>query len=119
MGRVMHRYSSSDSELIPARSRTRKSDPGWEEASDWGNLVWPAWVMDGACRASTVDFSDHSRFARSAQVAVCRPCPVRDECAEFALELEGPNLNRRYGVFGGMGPTDRSNWWAAALGMTA
>lgn len=37
--------------------------------------------------------------------AVCAPCPVRSACLGWALTQESDAT--RYGVFGGMSPTDR------------
>lgn len=38
----------------------------------------------------------------------CAACPAKAACLEFALEREwGTKLSNRYGIWGGMSPTER------------
>lgn len=68
------------------------------------------WVAQAACRDADLDLfygSDHIH-PRDAKVrfdqakAICRECPVRIECLDYALA----NYDR-HGIWGGMGPKAR------------
>lgn len=39
----------------------------------------------------------------------CFACPVRSDCLEWALQLEGnADANHRYGILGGLDPAERA-----------
>ena len=63
-----------------------------------------AWANVAACRNSDPDvfFPPGGRTNNVAAVLICRPCPVRVECLEFALEND-----MDHGVWGGMGQSAR------------
>jgi WhiB family redox-sensing transcriptional regulator len=100
--------------------------PEWRRRpvrGEWGTddsvfMLAPSWASRGACAESEIDFAEVSSkrpgFEREQQraLAICAKCPVREECAEYALEQEGPgDVMGRSGVFGGMTPLQRSQWW--------
>lgn len=62
-----------------------------------------AWADRGACRGLPTDhfFSDDPADTETART-VCRPCPVRDDCAAYALALPGIG-----GIWGGLSEADR------------
>lgn len=62
-----------------------------------------AWVERAACRVLPTDwfFSDDPADSETAR-AVCRPCPVRDDCAAYALAVPGIG-----GIWGGLSEADR------------
>jgi WhiB family redox-sensing transcriptional regulator len=70
------------------------------------------WMDRGACSDHDTDLwlaSDHgpTANARIAEaVLVCRSCPVRTECLEFALARSGRCENGT-GVWGGLTPPER------------
>jgi WhiB family redox-sensing transcriptional regulator len=71
----------------------------------------PAWFEAAACRGRTDLFyaPDHEReedrTARHERArAICRGCPVVDECLEFAL-----STNQRYGIWGALTSKQRFN----------
>lgn len=66
----------------------------------------PDWRDKAACRVEDADvmFPDPSdkRGTRIAQ-AICLACPVRQQCLEHAMAVEGGcRRESRYGVFGGL-----------------
>ena len=76
------------------------------------------WRNDAACRNSDTDLffpvgmtSDAVEETRAA-VALCRRCPVREQCLEFAMVT-----NQRDGIWGATSEEDRrhmrSAWLAA------
>ncbi|MFB9742206.1 WhiB family transcriptional regulator [Pseudonocardia sulfidoxydans] len=68
------------------------------------------WQMRGACRGMDSAFFFHpegergpAKVNREAQAkAVCRTCPVVEECRRHALAVHEP-----YGVWGGLSEADR------------
>lgn len=38
---------------------------------------------------------------------ICRGCPVRTECLDFALQMERVSRDGRYGLWGGLDPDER------------
>ena len=43
-------------------------------------------------------------------IAICKTCPVRYECLEYALSFEGGrSAKQRYGIYGGTTPTRRAS----------
>jgi WhiB family redox-sensing transcriptional regulator len=74
----------------------------------------PAWMALGACVGSGVDFvpkvprPGRTSPAEEAAIAVCRTCPVIDECLAFALE------HGEVGVWGGTTEVQRREMRRAA-----
>lgn len=68
----------------------------------------PPWMDDAACRgAEHPDLffpAEKDRTGAKAARSACRPCPVRAECLEYALDID-----ERYGVRGGLTPNQRSH----------
>lgn len=70
----------------------------------WDQRPGPgAWVSRGACRGAPTDlfFPEEPGEAEPA-LQVCRRCPVRAECADYALGIPGLE-----GIWGGLTETDR------------
>jgi WhiB family redox-sensing transcriptional regulator len=74
-------------------------------------LVAPQWRADAACRAqSAVHFFAPAHVERKpekdaregAARALCRRCPVREPCLEFALLVQEP-----HGIWGGLNELER------------
>ncbi|MDP9074806.1 MAG: WhiB family transcriptional regulator [Actinomycetota bacterium] len=65
---------------------------------------WPGpWYLAGRCRSVPTDvFFPASDDDLDAARAICRPCPVRQHCADYAIAL--PEL---LGVWGGLSEQDR------------
>lgn len=58
------------------------------------------WRDDAPCAQIGGDvFFDTDRHAAANAKRVCLTCPVRTECAEFAIRA-----NQTYGIWGGMAP---------------
>ena len=67
----------------------------------------PAWMERAACRDLPTDLffpADSDTAGAERATAVCRTCPVRKECAAYALP--DPNL---YGVWGASTEAQRRN----------
>lgn len=72
----------------------------------------PAWFADAVCYGSSADFFPKVTTGREASAkaveayaaakAVCARCPVRAECAAYAVEND-----ERHGVWGGLTPDER------------
>lgn len=71
------------------------------------------WANRAACRGSGLDFSYDARYGRPQQKqrtkakaakALCRSCPVRSECLEWALQKPDPAFRM---IAGGMDMTER------------
>lgn len=75
----------------------------WTETTpSWFEIGRPEWMSEGACIGSDPDLffpARHETGALAEALAVCRTCPVRVECLEYAV------ANRDAGVWGGT--TDR------------
>lgn len=64
-------------------------------------LLWPAWVNRAACRGQ-------HRAPREVLKKICTTCPVRGECLEWAMRIEGgAPVGNRGGVFGGLSEKQR------------
>ncbi|MGH8937160.1 MAG: WhiB family transcriptional regulator [Acidimicrobiia bacterium] len=62
-----------------------------------------AWMERAACRGmDPALFFPLSDEEAEAGLAVCRTCPVREECLEYALEAR-----ERYGIWGGTTERER------------
>jgi WhiB family redox-sensing transcriptional regulator len=61
------------------------------------------WKLDGVCRTVDPDlwFPEIHQTGAAAK-KLCRTCPVIDECLQYALDN-----GEAYGVWGGMGSTER------------
>jgi WhiB family redox-sensing transcriptional regulator len=67
-------------------------------------LKRPAWQADAACRGRAVDtFFPGANEDLADIIAICRGCPVKTECLNYALE--DPSLK---GVWGGTSARERS-----------
>lgn len=68
----------------------------------------PDWMDDAACadQSSTKFFTRDEPRARESDLkeglAICRTCPVRSECLDFALEM-----NCKHGLWGGYTSRER------------
>lgn len=66
------------------------------------------WRKDAACLGEPLDifFPDGNCDDKwDTAMAVCRRCDVRDECLQLVIGLD--DFSDRYGVFGGMTPSER------------
>jgi WhiB family redox-sensing transcriptional regulator len=68
------------------------------------------WQDSAAC----LGYDTNSFFTPSGSVAgwvrdLCRSCPVRRECLDFAMAIEGDHLGHmaRHGVYGGLSAQER------------
>jgi WhiB family redox-sensing transcriptional regulator len=67
-----------------------------------------AWMDEAACRnMKDVNFFPEEAFNSEAPkaVAVCRRCPVREDCLEFAVEN-----HIQYGIWGGLSYPQRKRY---------
>lgn len=63
----------------------------------------PAWQALAACAGLDANLFFPERGVSTAPAkAVCRGCPVKDECLDYALENK-----ERFGVFGGLSERER------------
>lgn len=61
------------------------------------------WMDDGACRgADTEAFYPRAESEGAQARRICRECPVRNQCLEYALTHD-----ERYGIWGGCDPVER------------
>jgi WhiB family redox-sensing transcriptional regulator len=74
----------------------------------------PAWTAEAIC-AQVVDpdlfFPDKGANSPAAK-AVCRRCPVRQKCLDYALDFESgaagtATSNAQVGIYGGLSPRER------------
>jgi WhiB family transcriptional regulator, redox-sensing transcriptional regulator len=67
------------------------------------------WQGRAACKDEEGDWEinpdGHASPANRAALAVCRSCPVREACLDFALNAEGSWP--RWGIYGGTLPRER------------
>ena len=71
------------------------------------------WEIDAACAQIGGDlWFPYHYDANSVElpVSICNECPVRELCLDRAMQAEGgvPG-RRRYGIFGGLMPTERAD----------
>jgi len=73
-----------------------------------GALTPPPWTEDARCARSDPDawHADIGTAEEAFAKAVCRNCPVLDECARWVMATEKPR--DRWGIFGGMSAPERS-----------
>ena len=82
--------------------------------------IWD-WQMQASCRDLSSELFFHpprergpARVKREARAkAVCRGCPVLQQCRDHALAVQEP-----YGVWGGLSVTERNRWIRAAAAST-
>jgi WhiB family redox-sensing transcriptional regulator len=69
------------------------------------------WMDDAACKGlKSVSFFPEESFNSEAPkaIAVCRACPVRVDCLDFAVQN-----SIQYGIWGGMTPVRRKQYLRA------
>lgn len=68
----------------------------------------PAWQAHAACRQHEPDMFHPPESSRGLEAkAVCRGCPVRAACLEYALTFEDAHPGSRWGIYGGRNPDER------------
>lgn len=76
----------------------RGDHPAWCSESIDQPAQLGSWVSRGLCQTEVFDDShQHSKV-----VEVCERCPVRSECAQFAIDSRTTE-----GIWGGLTPADR------------
>lgn len=91
-----------------ARWRKRKSSSGYleREETEAQAVSERSWVKDAACRGlPTAMFYPSRGKTPAAALQVCRTCPVRVRCADYALRIHQGMMD--YGVWGGTTGWDR------------
>jgi WhiB family redox-sensing transcriptional regulator len=75
----------------------------WQTAEDQDTAHGEAWRMYALCAETDPEafFPDKGGSTREAKL-VCRGCPVRGDCLEYALENE-----ERFGIWGGLSERER------------
>jgi hypothetical protein len=67
------------------------------------DVTYPAWMDSAACRdGDPSDFFPEKGGTAERARAVCRECPVRQACLQWAVDT-----GEEHGVYGGMVPGDR------------
>jgi WhiB family redox-sensing transcriptional regulator len=67
----------------------------------------PAWMARAGCRFDDTDVFFDERNAGMAK-STCRYCPVRRQCLDWILGIEGKvSADLRWGVYGGMTSKER------------
>lgn len=76
------------------------------------------WTEKAACRGTDIDVffgSEGGRAHLAEALKLCARCPVRAECLQFALRIEGGKAECwRHGVFGGTTGPDRYRMYRKA-----
>lgn len=74
-----------------------------------------SWMRDSLCAQAGPGFADEFLFPSRTDgncspkaVAMCRACPVRRECLQWAIDT-----NQQFGVWGGLTPNQRRKRRAA------
>lgn len=68
----------------------------------------PVWHYDAAClNADPAMFFPEMGESSEPAKALCRRCPVRDECLTDALAFEAEDATATVGVRGGLSPNER------------
>jgi WhiB family redox-sensing transcriptional regulator len=67
------------------------------------DLAQNQWKLRGKCREADADifFPERGASTRKAK-AVCRRCPVQEECLEYAV-----NNGEKFGIWGGLSERER------------
>lgn len=69
--------------------------------NEWGN---DEWRKQAECKGvTTAEFFSDSRVVINRVKSMCKVCPVKKECLEFAL-----NNEIMFGIYGGMTPKERN-----------
>lgn len=78
-------------------------------------LDWPTWMLDASCAEVGIDlfFGDKGENYKAAK-RVCDGCPVISQCLDWGLRVDRETHGERYGVFGGLTPTQRERHEAGA-----
>ena len=67
-------------------------------------ILAQSWIEDGICAQTDQEaFFPEVRKSAERAKAICRRCPVREQCLQWALET-----HERYGVWGGYSPKERA-----------
>jgi WhiB family redox-sensing transcriptional regulator len=85
----------------------------WVDHLPYEGIEVPEWMEDAACAntdpeayfAQNKGDPENVRAAR----ALCRECPVRPNCLEYALVLQGRNPGSLPGIWGGTSENQRIN----------
>lgn len=75
------------------------------------------WAAQAACQQANpelffpADGDSHDNWPGIAEArSICASCPVRDECLTEVMDREGQSAGwSRYGLYAGLGPTQRRN----------
>lgn len=72
--------------------------------NEYPKIAIPGWMRDGDCLGMDTEifFPDRGHDSRAAR-RICRPCPVKTKCLEFALSLP----RNPYGIWGETTENDR------------
>lgn len=70
----------------------------------------PRWMLDAVCTAAdpAVFFPDRGEWPDAA-ANICKLCPVRGDCLEYAMTSEAAGDAVRVGVWGGLSPRQRAD----------
>lgn len=74
----------------------------------------PCKGMDNRIFFPEVKQGHSSKGVYDQALAVCEGCMFRKQCLDFAIDAEMNDI-RRYGVFGGLTPRDREEYFAGRL----
>lgn len=68
------------------------------------------WMSEAVCKEIGPEpFFPESGENHAQAVAVCRSCPVKNECLEYALTLEQSGVWTVLGIWGGLTARERRN----------
>jgi WhiB family redox-sensing transcriptional regulator len=71
-------------------------------------VALPAWRRHAACRGQAVLFFASDPMSHAIAVSICAGCGVREAClAEVLAEEAGLSSDERFGVRGGLRPSQR------------
>lgn len=103
----MHDYEEYPDNVVPLfGERGVPLAHGWDTPR-WELMADPAdWMALGKCHTEDADpdifFEIYSETNRVAAHALCKKCPVKEECLDYAMAF-----NIKYGVWGDTGPAER------------
>lgn len=83
------------------------SDMAWWDAA-------PCKSMDNEIFFPEVKKGQSSKQVYEQALAVCEACMYRQKCLDFAIEAEMNDI-RRYGVYGGLTPRQREEYYSRLL----
>jgi WhiB family redox-sensing transcriptional regulator len=89
---------------VIARRRVVGPESLWE-LLNLGSPAETAWMVEAVCAQTDPDafFPERDRSDPRPAKAVCRVCPVRVECLEYAQQRRD-----RFGIWGGLSPEERA-----------